>query len=155
MNIAVVGIGYVGLSLAVLLAQENEVTAVDLIQSKIDALNKRISPINDPDVEKYLSTKQLNLKAVTNGSEAYANADFVIVAVQTNYDPVSNFFDTGAVEKVITDVFAINPKALVIVKSTVPVGYTEKLRERFKTDNIIFSPEFLREGKALHDNLYP
>jgi len=155
MKIAIAGIGYVGLSLAVLLARENEVTAVDVVQSKVDDLNNRVSPLKDPEVEEYLKTKQLNLKATTDGKAAYADADFVIVATPTNYDPVQNYFDTRAVDGVIAGVTAVNPDAVIIIKSTIPVGYTEGAKKRFGNDNIIFSPEFLREGQALYDNLHP
>jgi len=155
MRIAIAGIGYVGLSLAVLLAQENDVTAVDIVQSKVDAINDRISPIVDPDIEEYLKTKPLKLVATTDGNAAYANADFVIVATPTNYDPDLNYFDTRAVDGVITEVVAANPNAVIVIKSTIPVGYTESAKKKFGTNNIIFSPEFLREGQALHDNLYP
>jgi len=155
MNITVVGIGYVGLSLAVLLAQDNDVTAVDILQSKVDAINNRVSPIIDPDIEEYMKEKPLRLKATIDGKAAYANADFVIIATPTNYDPDRNYFDTSAVARVITDVIEVNPNVAIIIKSTVPVGYTENAKERFKTDNLIFSPEFLREGQALGDNLFP
>jgi len=155
MKITVVGIGYVGMSLAVLLAQENDVIAVDIVQSKVDALNNRISPIIDPEIEDYLKNKPLKLSATTNGNAAFAGADFVIVATPTNYDPVLNFFDTGSVDKVLADVIKVNPDAVVVIKSTIPVGYTESAKKRFNSENILFSPEFLREGQALHDNLYP
>ena len=155
MRIAIAGIGYVGMSLAVLLAQENDVTAVDIIQSKVDAINDRISPIADPDIEEYLKTKSLKLTATTEGSTAYADADYVIVATPTNYDPNLNYFDTRAVDGVISEVIAVNPDAVIVIKSTIPVGYTESAKTRLNTDNIIFSPEFLREGQALYDNLYP
>ena len=155
MKIAIAGIGYVGLSLAVLLAQENDVTAVDIVQSKVDSVNGRNSPIGDPGIEEYLKTKTLNLKATTDGNAAYADADFVIVATPTNYDPDLNYFDTRAVDGVITEVVAANPDAVIVIKSTIPVGYTESAKKRFGIENLIFSPEFLREGQALHDNLYP
>lgn len=155
MNITVVGIGYVGLSLAVLLSEKNDVTAVDILQSRIDDVNSRVSPINDPELEAYLKEKPLRLTATSDFASAYKNADFVIVATPTNYDPVKNFFNTESVDSVISDVINNNPNTVIIVKSTVPVGYTESARERFKSENIIFSPEFLREGKALYDNLYP
>jgi len=155
MKIAVAGIGYVGLSLAVLLAQNNDVTAVDVVQSKVDALNDRLSPIADHDISEYLKTKQLSLKATTGGLEAYTGADFVIVAAPTNYDPKLNYFDTKIVEGVINDVTAVNPDAVIIIKSTIPVGFTESAKKKLNTDNLIFSPEFLREGQALYDNLYP
>ena len=155
MNITIVGIGYVGLSLAVLLAQDNDVIAVDVTQSRVDAVNNRVSPIADSDIEGFFASKQLKLTAVTDGSAAYVNADYVIVAVPTNYDPVLNYFDVSLVDGVIGDVIAANPDAVIVIKSTIPVGYTASARERFKTGNIFFSPEFLREGQALYDNLYP
>lgn len=155
MKITVVGIGYVGLSLAVLLAQENDVTAVDVVQSRVDAINNRLSPIADPDIEEYLKSKPLMLNASTDSRAAYSDADFIIIAVPTNYDPVLNYFDTSIVDAVIADIVRANPKAVIVIKSTVPVGYTESAKKKFNVDNIMFSPEFLREGKALHDNLYP
>jgi len=155
MKITIAGIGYVGLSLAVLLAQENDVTAVDIVQSKVDELNSRVSPIKDHDIEEYLKEKTLNLKATTDSRSAFENADFIIIAVPTNYDPVLNYFDTKAVDGVIADVIKVNPNAVMVIKSTIPVGYTKSAKKRFNTDNIIFSPEFLREGQALYDNLYP
>ncbi|MDR2590276.1 MAG: nucleotide sugar dehydrogenase [Oscillospiraceae bacterium] len=156
MKIAIAGIGYVGLSLSVLLAKAgHEVTAVDVVQRKIDALNNRISPIADPDIEMYLKTKELQLTATVDGSKAYSDADFVIVAVPTNYDPVKNYFDTSLVDTVIANVIGVNPNAVIVIKSTIPVGYTESAKQRLGTENLIFSPEFLREGRALHDNLYP
>jgi len=155
MKITIAGIGYVGLSLAVLLAQDNDVTAVDVVQSKVDVLNSRVSPIKDPDIEEYLKEKNLNLKATTDSRSAFESADFVIIAVPTNYDPVLNYFDTKAVDGVISDVVKINPNAVMVIKSTVPVGYTEGAKKRFGTDNIIFSPEFSREGQSLYDCLYP
>jgi len=155
MKVTVVGLGYVGLSNAVLLAQNNDVTALEVIQSRVDAVNNRISPIIDPDIEEYLKTKPLNLKATADKNAAYIDAIFIIIAVPTNYDPVKNYFDTSIVDAVIADIVAINPDATIIIKSTIPVGYTENARKQFRTDNIIFSPEFLREGQALHDNLYP
>jgi len=155
MKIAVAGIGYVGLSLAVLLAQENDVTAVDIVQSKVDSLSARLSPIQDSDIEEYLQSKPLRLGATTDARSAYTDADFIIVATPTNYDPVLNYFDTTAVDGVISDVVKVNPNAVIIIKSTVPVGYTESAKKRFGTDNIIFSPEFSREGQSLHDCLHP
>ena len=154
-NIAVAGTGYVGLSLAVLLAQYNHVTAVDIIQEKVDLINKHISPIQDKYIEKYLAEKELNLTATLDGESAYRDAEFVIIAAPTNYDSRKNFFDTSAVESVIELVLSVNPDAIMVIKSTIPVGYTVSVREKYHTDNIIFSPEFLRESKALYDNLYP
>lgn len=154
-KIAVAGTGYVGLSLAVLLAQKNEVTAVDIVPAKVDLINNRKSPIQDEYIEKYLSEKELNLKATVDGAEAYKTAEFVIIAAPTNYDSKKNFFDTSAVEAVIELVMSVNPEAVMVIKSTIPVGYTESVREKYHTDKIIFSPEFLRESKALYDNLYP
>ncbi len=155
MKIAVAGTGYVGLSMAVLLAQRNEVVAVDVIPEKVEKLNAKKSPIVDAEIEEYLATKDLNLVATTDGDSAYKNAEFVIVSTPTNYDPSRNYFDTSSVESVIEQVVEVNPDAVIIVKSTVPVGFTEKARRDFKCDNILFSPEFLREGRALYDNLYP
>lgn len=155
MKIAVAGTGYVGLSIAVLLAQHNRVTAVDIVPEKVDMLNRRRSPIQDEYIEKYLAEKPLNLTATLDGAAAYADADFVVIAAPTNYDSRKNFFDTSAVEAVIRLVMASNPDAIMVIKSTVPVGYTESVRRTFATDNILFSPEFLRESKALYDNLYP
>ena len=155
MKIAVAGTGYVGLSLAVLLAQHNEVKAVDIIPEKVELINKRLSPIQDDCIEKYLAEKDLNLEATLDGAAAYAQAELVIIAAPTNYDSKKNFFDTSAVEAVIKLVIENNPDAIMVIKSTIPVGYTKQAREKFHCDNIIFSPEFLRESKALYDNLYP
>ena len=155
MRIAVAGTGYVGLSMAILLSQHNEVKAVDIIQDKVDLINNKKSPIVDKEIEEYLATKELNLVATTDGASAYKEAELVIISTPTNYDPNKNYFDTSSVESVIEQVIAVNPDAVMIIKSTVPVGYTESVREKFKCDNILFSPEFLREGKALYDNLYP
>ena len=154
-NIAVAGTGYVGLSLAVLLAQHNHVTAVDIVPEKVEKINKRISPIQDNEIEEYLATKDLDLTASTDGAGAYSTADLVIIAVPTNYDPQKNFFDCSAVESVIQLVLDSSDTAAMVIKSTIPVGYTESIRKKFNTDRIIFSPEFLRESKALYDNLYP
>ncbi|WP_048766268.1 nucleotide sugar dehydrogenase [Streptococcus cristatus] len=155
MKIAVAGTGYVGLSIAVLLSQHHQVVAVDIIPEKVDLINQKQSPIQDDYIEKYLAEKELNLVATLNAEEAYQDADFVVIAAPTNYDPKKNFFDTSAVESVIETVLKYNPKAIMVIKSTVPVGYTESVREKFQTENILFSPEFLRESKALYDNLYP
>ena len=155
MKIAVAGTGYVGLSMAVLLAQHNEVTAVDIVPEKVTLLNERKSPIRDPEVEEYLETRELNLKATLDGDAAYADADFVIIAAPTNYDSRKNFFDTSAVESVIRQVMRANPDAIMVIKSTIPVGYTRHIREVTESRNILFSPEFLRESRALYDNLYP
>ena len=154
-KIAVAGTGYVGLSIATLLSQHHPVTAVDVIPEKVDLINQRKSPIQDEYIEKYLAEKDLNLSATLDGAKAYSDADFVVIAAPTNYDPVKNYFDTSHVEEVIELVMSVNPKAIMVIKSTIPVGYTESIRKKFKTDNIIFSPEFLRESKALYDNLYP
>jgi len=155
MNIAVAGTGYVGLSLAVLLSQHNHVTAVDIVPEKVDKINRRESPIQDEYIEKYLAEKELDLIATTDGAEAYSIADFVIVAAPTNYDPAKNFFDCSAVESVINLALASSDRAVMVIKSTIPVGYTESIRKKKGTDRILFSPEFLRESKALYDNLYP
>lgn len=155
MKIAVAGMGYVGLSLAVLLAQHNHVTAVDIEPEKIEKINNRISPIQDDFIKKYLTDKKLNLKATIDGESAYKDADFVIIAAPTNYDGKKNFFDTSAVEEVIELALKANPNTIIVIRSTIPVGYTKAVREKYKASNIIFSPEFLRESKALYDNLYP
>lgn len=154
-KIAVAGTGYVGLSLAVLLSQNNEVIAVDIIPEKVELINNKKSPIQDDYIEKYLAEKELNLKATTDGAEAYKDAEFVIIAAPTNYDSKRNYFDTSAVESVIEMVKSINPDAIMVIKSTIPVGFTESVRKKYNTDKVIFSPEFLRESKALYDNLYP
>ncbi len=155
MKIAVAGTGYVGLSIATLLAQHNQVTAVDVIAEKVELINNRKSPIQDDYIEKYLAEKDLNLTATLDGESAYRDADFVVIAAPTNYDAVKNYFDTSHVEEVIELVLKVNPNAIMVIKSTIPVGYTESVRKKFNTENIIFSPEFLRESKALYDNLYP
>ena len=155
MKIAVAGTGYVGMSIATLLAQHNEVVAVDIVPEKVEKINNRISPIKDEYIEKYLSEKELNLRATLDAESAYRNADFVVIATPTNYDSQKNFFDTSAVEAVIKVVKEVNPDAIMVIKSTVPVGFTESARKRFGAENLLFSPEFLRESKALYDNLYP
>ena len=155
MKIAVAGTGYVGLSIATLLAQHNEVTAVDIVPEKVDLINRRQSPIQDEYIEKYLAEKELNLTATLDAEAAYKEAEYVVIAAPTNYDSQRNYFDTSAVENVIETVIRVNPNAIMVIKSTIPVGYTESVRRKFNCDNIIFSPEFLRESKALYDNLYP
>lgn len=155
MKIAVAGTGYVGLSIATLLAQHHKVTAVDIIHEKVDMINNRRSPIQDDYIEKYFAEKELDLTATLDAKAAYADADFVVIAAPTNYDSAKNFFDTSAVETVIETVLSVNPNAIMVIKSTIPVGYTASVREKFHIDNIMFSPEFLRESKALYDNLYP
>ena len=155
MKITVVGIGYVGLSNAVLLAQHNDVIALDIIREKVDLINGKKSPIADAEIEEFLATKELSLTATTDSYEAFKEAEYVIISTPTNYDPDKNYFDTGSIEGVIAGVLNVNPDTVMVIKSTVPVGYTERVRKKFATENIIFSPEFLREGRALYDNLYP
>ena len=155
MKIAVSGLGYVGLSNAILLAQHNTVVATDILQDRVDAVNNRTSPFSDPEIAEYFEEKELQLTATTNSSEAYTDADFVIIATPTNYNTQTNYFDTSSIENVLQDIMQVNDQALIVIKSTVPVGYVRSLRARFKTERIVFSPEFLREGRALFDNLYP
>lgn len=155
MKIAVAGLGYVGLSLAVLLSQKNEVIATDVVPEKVNSVNNRISPIKDKEIEEFLLTRQLNLTATTDGNAAYKMADYVVIATPTNYDTVTNHFDTSSIEAVIENVLSVNNHAVIVIKSTIPVGYTQGIREKYKCNRIIFSPEFLRESKALYDNLYP
>lgn len=155
MKIAVAGLGYVGLSMAVLLSQHNDVTAVDVVPEKVEKVNNKISPIVDAEIEEYLREKPLHLSATVDGDSAYRNADYVVIAAPTNYDPNKNYFDTAAVESVIQQVMRVAPDAVMIIKSTVPVGFTNSVREKYQCENLLFSPEFLREGRALYDNLYP
>ena len=155
MKISIAGTGYVGLSIATLLAQHNEVIAVDIVKERVEMINNRISPIQDDYIEEYLAHKELNLRATLDAEAGYKDAEFVVIAAPTNYDSTKNFFDTSAVEDVITKVMQYNPNAIMVIKSTIPVGYTEAIRKKTSCNNIIFSPEFLRESKALYDNLYP
>ena len=155
MKIAVAGTGYVGLSIAVLLSQHHEVTAVDVIAEKVEMINRRVSPIQDAEIEKYLAEKELHQKATLDGESAYREAEIVVISTPTNYDPKMNYFDTSSVESVIEQVNRVNPEAAIVIKSTIPVGYTEEISRKLGVQNVMFSPEFLREGKALYDNLYP
>lgn len=155
MKIAVAGTGYVGLSIAILLAQKNQVTAVDIVPEKVEMINSGRSPIVDREIEEYLSAKKLDLRATTDGDTAYRDAELVVISTPTNYDPSKNYFDTSSVENVIEKVISVNPRAVMVIKSTVPIGYTESVRKKYSCDRILFSPEFLREGRALYDNLYP